>query len=157
MDVVALTFASGWASGINAYATVFLLGMIGRFGPIGLAAARGSLHRVECALGLVHHRVRPFHHGLEALAGAGNAIEVLAMETVVQQRVQQGMIGRVYGFISSLTWLGLGVSTGLGGLVVDATSPRFAFLIGSIGGVLTVVAVAPTLLRAPAPTAPRST
>jgi len=34
MDVVALTFASGWASGINAYATVFLLGMIGRFGAI---------------------------------------------------------------------------------------------------------------------------
>ena len=34
MDVVALTFASGWASGINAYATAFLLGMIGRFGAI---------------------------------------------------------------------------------------------------------------------------
>ena len=34
MDVVALTFASGWASGINAYATVFLLGLIGRFGAI---------------------------------------------------------------------------------------------------------------------------
>jgi len=34
MDVVALTFASGWASGINAYATVFLLGMIGRFAAI---------------------------------------------------------------------------------------------------------------------------
>lgn len=34
MDVVALTFASGWASGINAYATVFLLGMIGRFGAV---------------------------------------------------------------------------------------------------------------------------
>ena len=31
MDIVALTFASGWASGINAYATVFLLGAIGRF------------------------------------------------------------------------------------------------------------------------------
>lgn len=30
MDVVALTFASGWASGINAYATVFLLGLLGR-------------------------------------------------------------------------------------------------------------------------------
>jgi hypothetical protein len=35
MDVVALTFASGWASGINAYATVFLLGMIGKFGAVG--------------------------------------------------------------------------------------------------------------------------
>ena len=34
MDVVALTFASGWASGINAYATVFLLGAIGRFGAV---------------------------------------------------------------------------------------------------------------------------
>ena len=28
---------------------------------------------------------------------------------------------------------------------------------GSVGGVLTVLAVAPTMLRAPAPTAPRST
>lgn len=35
MDVVAITFASGWASGLNAYATVFLLGAIGRFGGIG--------------------------------------------------------------------------------------------------------------------------
>lgn len=34
MDVVALTFASGWASGINAYATVFLLGLIGRLGGV---------------------------------------------------------------------------------------------------------------------------
>ncbi len=31
MDALPLTFASGWASGINAYATVFLLGMFGRF------------------------------------------------------------------------------------------------------------------------------
>jgi hypothetical protein len=34
MDVVAMTFASGWASGINAYATVFLLGMVGRLGHV---------------------------------------------------------------------------------------------------------------------------
>lgn len=31
MDALPLTFASGWASGINAYATVFLLGLLGRF------------------------------------------------------------------------------------------------------------------------------
>lgn len=29
-----MTFASGWASGINAYATVFLLGMVGRLGQV---------------------------------------------------------------------------------------------------------------------------
>ena len=37
----------------------------------------------------------------EAVAGAGNGIEVVAMETIIQQRVPRGMIGRVYGFISS--------------------------------------------------------
>ncbi|HEY0276976.1 MAG TPA: MFS transporter [Solirubrobacterales bacterium] len=88
----------------------------------------------------------------EALAGAGNSMEVVAMETIVQQRTPRGMIGRVYGFVSSLTWFGLGISTGLGGLLVDATSPRFAFAVASVGGVLTVLAVAPTMLRAPAPT-----
>jgi MFS family permease len=87
----------------------------------------------------------------EAVAGAGNAIEIVAMETVVQQRVPRGMIGRVYGFISSATSLGLAVAMGLGGLVVDATSPRFAFAVASVGGVLVILAVAPTLLRAPAP------
>ncbi len=61
------------------------------------------------------------------------------------------MIGRVYGFISSATSLGLGVSMGLGGVIVDATSPRTAFLIATIGGLLTLLAVAPTMLRAPAP------
>lgn len=30
-----MTFASGWASGINAYATVFILGLLGRFADTG--------------------------------------------------------------------------------------------------------------------------
>jgi MFS family permease len=87
----------------------------------------------------------------EAIAGAGNGIEVVSMETIVQQRVPRGMIGRVYGFISSASSLGLGVAMVFGGLVVDATSPRIAFAIATAGGLLTVLAVAPTMLRAPAP------
>ena len=78
------------------------------------------------------------------------------METIIQQRVPRGMVGRVYGFISSAAALGLGVSMGLGGLLVDATSPRFAFLIAAIGGTLSLAAFAPTLLRAPTPPAPQS-
>ena len=31
MELFGLTFASGWASGLNAYATVFVLGLLGRF------------------------------------------------------------------------------------------------------------------------------
>jgi MFS family permease len=98
----------------------------------------------------------PILGGFEAVAGAGNGIEVVAMETIIQQQVPRGMVGRVYGFISSASALGLGVSMGLGGLLVDTTSPRFAFLIAAIGGTLSLVAVAPTLLRAPAPPVPRS-
>lgn len=45
MDVVALTFAGGWASGINAYATVFLLGAIGRFG--GVAGIPEGFQRTD--------------------------------------------------------------------------------------------------------------
>jgi MFS family permease len=87
----------------------------------------------------------------EAIAGAGNGIENVSMETIVQQRVPRGMIGRVYGLMSSMTSLGLGISMGIGGLVVDATSPRTAFLIASVGGVLSILAFAPTILRAPTP------
>jgi MFS family permease len=98
----------------------------------------------------------PVLGGFEAVAGAGNGIEVVAMQTIIQQHVPRGMIGRVSGFISSATSLGLGVSMGLGGILVDATSPRFAFLVAAVGGLLTLLAVVPTLLRAPAPTEPRS-
>ena len=88
---------------------------------------------------------------VQAVAGSGNGIEIVASETIIQQRVPRGMIGRVYGFTSSATSLGLGIALALGGLLVDATSPRTTFLIAAAGGLLVTLAVAPTLLRAPAP------
>ena len=47
--------------------------------------------------------------------------------------------------------LGLGVAQAAGGLLVDATSPRAAFLIAAAGGLLVTVAIAPTMLRARTP------
>ncbi|HJE52615.1 MAG TPA: DUF4126 domain-containing protein [Tessaracoccus flavescens] len=35
MELLPMTFASGWASGINAYATVLILGLLGRFAGTG--------------------------------------------------------------------------------------------------------------------------
>jgi MFS family permease len=168
VDNVALVFLvretlGGSALAYGVIEAIFGLGMLA--GTFWILRGRGSgwlatrLYVLACSLsvsGSFGGAVAPSVAVLapfEALAGAGNAIEVVAMETIVQQRVPRGMIGRVYGFISSLTWFGLGISTGLGGLAVDATSPRIAFLIASIGGVLSVLAVAPTLLRAPAPKA----
>ncbi len=45
MDLVALTFASGWASGINAYGTVLVLGLLGRFA--GVADVPAGLQRTD--------------------------------------------------------------------------------------------------------------
>lgn len=35
MDLVPLVFSSGWASGVNAYVTVFMLGLFARFSDVG--------------------------------------------------------------------------------------------------------------------------
>ncbi len=88
---------------------------------------------------------------IEAIAGSGNGIEIVASETLIQQRVPRGLIGRVYGFTSSLTSLGIGIAMAGGGLLVDATSPRATFLIAGAGALLVTLAIAPTMLRARAP------
>jgi MFS family permease len=83
----------------------------------------------------------------QAVAGSGNGIEIVASDTLIQQQVPRGMIGRVYGFTSSAISLGIGIAMAGGGLLVDATSPRAAFLIAAAGGLVVTVAAAPTLLR----------
>jgi MFS family permease len=88
---------------------------------------------------------------MQAASGFGNGVEIVASETIIQQQVPRGLIGRVYGFTSSATSLGLGVAMACGGLLVDATSPRTTFLIAAAGGLVVTLGVAPTLLRAPAP------
>jgi MFS family permease len=87
---------------------------------------------------------------VQAVAGSGNGIEVVAGETIIQQQVPRGMIGRVYGFTSSATSLGLGIAQVCGGLLVDATSPRTTFLVAAAGGLLVTAAIAPRMLRVPA-------
>jgi hypothetical protein len=44
-ELLALSFSSGWASGVNAYATVLLLGLLGRFG--GVEAVPSGLERTD--------------------------------------------------------------------------------------------------------------
>jgi MFS family permease len=88
---------------------------------------------------------------IEAIAGSGNGIEIVASETLIQQRVPRGLIGRVYGFTSSLTSLGIGIAMAGGGLLVDATSPRATFLIAGSGALVVTLTIAPTMLRARAP------
>ena len=167
VDNVALVFLVRETLGGSAFAyglmeAVFGFGMLagsfwilrGRGG--GRAAPR--LYLLSCSLstaGAMGAGLAPSIGALapvEAVAGAGNGIEIVASETIIQQEVPRGMIGRVFGFISSATSLGVGVAQVGGGLLVDATSPRTTFLIAAAGGLLITVAIAPTMLRARTPT-----
>jgi MFS family permease len=82
------------------------------------------------------------------ISGAGNGVEIVASETILHQRVPRRMLGRVYGLMSTATAAGLAISMGLGGLLVDATSPRTAFVLAGIGGLIVTAMAAPSLLRA---------
>ncbi|MDO4785293.1 MAG: DUF4126 domain-containing protein [Propionibacteriaceae bacterium] len=50
MDLLPVVFASGWASGVNAYATAFVLGVCGRF--IGIPGVPDALHRNDVLIAL---------------------------------------------------------------------------------------------------------
>lgn len=171
IDNVALVFLVRETLGGSAFAfglieAVFGVGMLagsfwilrGRGG--GWAASR--LYLLSCSLSSVSSVGSGLSPSLavlapvQAVAGSGNGIEIVASETIIQQEVPQGMIGRVYGFTSSATSLGLGISQAVGGVLVDATSPRAAFLIAAAGGIVVTLAIAPTMLRAPTP-APAAT
>jgi MFS family permease len=166
IDNVAMVFLVRETLGGSAFAyglieAVFGVGMLagsfwilrGRGG--GWAASR--LYLLSCSLSSVASVGSGLSPSLgvlapvQAVAGSGNGIEIVASETIIQEQVPHGMIGRVYGFTSSATSLGLGISQAAGGVLVDATSPRAAFLIAAAGGLLVTLAIAPTMLRAPAP------
>jgi predicted MFS family arabinose efflux permease len=84
----------------------------------------------------------------QLVSGSGNGIDIVATETVLHQQVPRRMLGRVAGLLATATSAGMAISMGLGGVIVDATSPRAAFLIAAAGGAVVMVAAAPVLLRA---------
>jgi MFS family permease len=84
----------------------------------------------------------------QLLSGAGNGVEIVSSDTIYQQDIPRSLIGRLYGFSSTAVAVGSGIAMGLGGLLVDATSPRFAFVVAGAGGLLVAAVAAPALLRA---------
>jgi MFS family permease len=84
----------------------------------------------------------------QAVAGAGNGLEVVAADTLVQRSVPRSHRGRVFGVVGAATLLGAAIARGLGGVLLDLTSARTTFVIGG-SGVLVVTVVAVTLFRRP--------
>ena len=149
-----LVFTSGWASGVNAYATVLLLGLLGRFGgvdavPVGLqrtdvlvAAAilyalefvADKIPYVDSTWDAVHTFIRPTIGTVIGLLAGGDA-------TSLDQAVL-GATGGVTALASHLVKSGLRLAIN--------TSPEPASNIGaslledfSVAGIIAVAVAAP--------------
>ena len=154
LELLPLVFTSGWASGVNAYATVLLLGLLGRFAgmdavPAGLErtdvlVAAGALYAVEFVADkipvvdstwdAVHTAIRPTIGAVIGLLVAGDAD---SLETAVLATT-----GGVTALLSHLVKSGLRLAVN--------TSPEPASNIGvslaedfSVAGVIAVAMAAP--------------
>lgn len=154
MDNVALVFLvrstlDGGAVAFGIAFAAFGVGMIAgalallghrRFSPLTLYLAG----LVMTGLGTLLTGLSPaiaFVIPFQALAGAGNGIDNVANETLLQQRVPRSMLGRVFGLTGTAANAGGGLAALLGGVLLDVTSPRAVLVIGGAGG-LVVAAVA---------------
>ncbi len=81
----------------------------------------------------------------QATGGAGNGADNVASDTLIQRSVPREMLGRVFGVTSTAAYVGGGIAYAAGGVLLDATSPRFVFLFAGIG-VLAVVGIAQFML-----------
>ena len=62
------------------------------------------------------------------IAGTGNAFEVVSSDTLVQRRVPEHLLGRVFGAIGTATLLGASISAAVGGLLLEVMSPGSLFV-----------------------------
>ncbi|HEV3505898.1 MAG TPA: MFS transporter, partial [Actinomycetes bacterium] len=85
---------------------------------------------------------------LQAVRGLGIAALDVAATTLVQRIVPPGLLGRVFGTLYG----GIGVAAALayllGGLLLDRTTPRVAFVTAGAAGLLATAATALALRRA---------
>lgn len=141
-DAVAFGLVSG------AYGIGMLAGSLGLSWKGTAAAAAGVF-----ALGWVASGVGTLLTGLapllavaalaQAIAGVGNAVDVVAMDTLVQREVPREMLGRVFGLVGTAPFAGHTLAFAAGGFLLDLTSARTVFVIAGIG---TLVVLTPVLL-----------
>lgn len=62
------------------------------------------------------------------IAGTGNAFEIVSSDTLVQRRVPEHLLGRVFGVIGTATLLGASISAAVGGLLLEVLSPGELFV-----------------------------
>jgi MFS family permease len=174
--LVASMFAFVMFASLDNVAVVFLVRNVLRGGSFayGMAMSAFGIGMIVATLTLIRRsRVRPttlvlvgmvftasgnllvglapaigFAIGFQLLGGVGNGLSLVGEDTLLQQRVPEHLMGRVFGAAASAIFIGSTVAYTGGGVLVDATSPRTALIASGIA-VFAVAALAwPAISRA---------
>lgn len=160
IDNVALVFLSrdvlgAGPLGFGVVASAFGVGML--VASIALSGGRSRSPRTHFIGGWLLTAAGTLFTGLapfvwlaaiaQATGGAGNGGENVASDTLIQRSVPREMLGRVFGVTSTAAFVGGGLAYAAGGRLLDATSPRFVFLVAA-GGIIAVVGLAHFMLPA---------
>jgi MFS family permease len=84
---------------------------------------------------------------VQTIRGLGIAAMDVAVNTMLQRGVPRHLLGRVFGSLYGAIGVAAALAYVLGGLLIDLTSARVAFLVGGTGGLLATLAVAAALRR----------
>ena len=159
MSVIPLIFTSSWASGINAYAVVLLMGLLGRFD--GISSVPPALERtdvlvvaavlflceavadkipyVDSAWDAVHTVIRPVSGAVVAALIAGHAHDSLST-------LAAGAMGGTTALASHLVKAGLRMG-------INTSPEPFSNIVVSLAEELTVAALVTLALFHPVPAA----
>jgi len=132
VGMIAGSLGLSWKGTAAAAGTVFLLGWVA--GGIGAVLTGIAPLMALVAVG-------------QAIAGVGNAVEVVAMDTLVQQAVPREMLGRIFGLVGTAAPAGHALAFAGGGFLVELISPRIVFLIAGLGVLLVLMPVLLVLRR----------
>jgi MFS family permease len=91
---------------------------------------------------------------VQAVRGLGIAAIEVAATTLFQRIVPPAMLGRAFGSLYGAIGVAAALAYLLGGLLLDRTTPRVAFLAAGSAGLLATLATAAALRRATRPASP---
>ncbi|HEX9032590.1 MAG TPA: MFS transporter [Streptosporangiaceae bacterium] len=81
----------------------------------------------------------------QALAGAGNTADLVGTDTLIQQSVPSGLLGRAFGSVYAAAQLASAIAYGTAGVLVAVIGPRLTLLVAGTGMLAGLVIIGPAL------------